>query len=145
MGGKKTFFPRPHRTRALALEERGQTIQVERRVSPACVKTCEMEEEPVRPAILCCDRPLLWISSPCTMLWGDATVALARGVNVICGDLRENWHFGGELMSSSMEGNVSFSSLGKETKLWRVGERLIDIRYWGNLKWRSPSGRKKKF
>lgn len=58
-GGEKKLFPRPHRTRALALEERGQAIQVERRVSPACVKTCEMEEEPVRPAILCCDRPLL--------------------------------------------------------------------------------------
>lgn len=58
-GGKKKLFPVPTERVHLRLEERGQAIQVERRVSPACVKTCEMEEEPVRPAILCCDRPLL--------------------------------------------------------------------------------------
>lgn len=48
---------------ALVLKECGEASQVYRCRLPPCVKktpkTCEMEEEPVRPAILCSDRPLL--------------------------------------------------------------------------------------
>lgn len=60
--------------------------QVARRVLRRCVKTCEMEEEPRRPAILCRDRPLM----NKRVYYALRRRFEASGVNVICGDLGGN-------------------------------------------------------
>lgn len=122
--------------------ECGQAIQVHRRVALPCVKTCDMEEEPVRPAILCSDRPLLWISSPCTMLWGDVTKAFKREGKCHLWRLKGKFIIFWLPVSHLMVDNDSFFPFEKAAESY--GEsmkgymRLIDIRYCGNLKWRSP-------